>query len=96
MDVNEQLIKAAKAEDLKAVKTLLDRGADIHARNDEALRSAAHNGYLEIVQLLLEMGANYRNQKTRKFLKGILWIKRLPSSREKLINMLKVAIIHRE
>ncbi len=54
------------------------------------------NGHLEVVQLLLERGADYNDQETKRYLKNLLEVKRLPSSREELIDMLKVAIIHRE
>jgi ankyrin repeat protein len=40
------------------VRFLLDNGADVHARNNGALRAAAKAGNTEVVQLLLENGAN--------------------------------------
>ena len=38
-------------------KLLLDRGADINAWNDEALRNAAMRGRIEMVKILLDRGA---------------------------------------
>jgi hypothetical protein len=43
---------------LTHVRFLLDNGADVHARNNGALRAAAKAGNTEVVQLLLENGAN--------------------------------------
>ena len=42
----------------ETVKLLLDRGADIHAEDDQALLNAAENGNTEIVKLLLDRGAD--------------------------------------
>jgi hypothetical protein len=47
--------------DLKLVSTyeyLISIGADIHAGDDGALRSAASNGHLEVVKYLIKVGAN--------------------------------------
>ena len=41
------------------MKLLLDRGADIHAWNDQALYWAAWNGHPETVKLLLDRGAKF-------------------------------------
>ncbi|KAJ7291186.1 ankyrin repeat-containing domain protein [Mycena rebaudengoi] len=43
---------------LTHVRFLLDNGADVHAGNNGALRAASKRGYTEVVQLLLEHGAN--------------------------------------
>ena len=40
------------------IQLLLERGADIHAGNDYALRWASKNGHIEIVRVLLGNGAN--------------------------------------
>jgi len=39
-------------------KFLIESGIDIHAGDDDALRLASSNGYLEVVKVLLEAGAN--------------------------------------
>ena len=44
--------------DVEVIRELLKAGADIHAREDWALRMAAHNGHLEVVQELLKAGAD--------------------------------------
>ncbi|KAJ7291204.1 ankyrin repeat-containing domain protein [Mycena rebaudengoi] len=54
---DEKRRKLAEAR-LTHVRFLLDNGADVHARNDGALREAAKAGNTEIVQLLLENGVN--------------------------------------
>ena len=36
----------------------MSQGADIHAKNDEALRCAAENGHLEVVRYLVSQGAD--------------------------------------
>ena len=36
----------------------LENDANVHAKNDEALRYASRYGHFEVVKLLLEAGAN--------------------------------------
>jgi ankyrin repeat protein len=43
---------------LEVYKLLINKGADIHYRNDQPLADASYNGYPEIVNLLLDAGAN--------------------------------------
>ena len=45
---------------------MLDRGANIHAKNDEALCLASENNHLEIVKLLIDRGAKYTNVSQKK------------------------------
>lgn len=55
------LMLAAFRGDAAAVRALLERGADVNARDkdgDTALMFAAYKGHTEIVSLLLERGAN--------------------------------------
>src|SRR3990172_8474336 len=58
LSLDMQLIRAAEKGYLSLVKEVLDRGADIHAENDQALRWAAEKGYLDVVKLLLDRGAD--------------------------------------
>ena len=66
--VNEDLIEAAKRGDLQEVSHLLDKGADVNAKNNEgasALFLAALKGHIEIVHALLDKGADV-NAKSNK------------------------------
>jgi len=44
---------------LEVVKFLVENGANIHAKNDHALKLAAANGHFEIVKYLIVKGANF-------------------------------------
>lgn len=44
--------------DPELTKLLLEKGANVHARNDYALRRAAENEHLEVVELLIGKGAD--------------------------------------
>ena len=57
-EMDEDLIDASQYGNLDRVRSLLDRGADIHAEDDIALRDASSNGHLEVVRLLLDRGAD--------------------------------------
>jgi ankyrin repeat protein len=69
MSLEEKLIGAAKHGDSETVTLLLERGADIRAIDDLALRWAAGNGHTKTVALLLERGANI-NAKKNQGLRG--------------------------
>ena len=56
--INKQFIAASKNNQIAALESLLNQGADVHANNDYALKSAAFFGYLEVVKLLVTHGAN--------------------------------------
>ena len=43
---------------VETIKMLVEKGADIHAKDDYALSYSAGNGHLEIVKYLIEKGAN--------------------------------------
>jgi len=58
MDSKKKLSEAIKNNDLEKVKYLLERGANLRADDDFALRWAAVNGQLELVKYLLEQGAD--------------------------------------
>lgn len=66
--VNEDLLEAAKSGDEGKVKGLLDKGADINAKDANGFTSliwAAFMGHAKVVELLLDKGAN-ANAKTTK------------------------------
>jgi len=47
-----------KKINLELIKKLVSEGANVHAKDDEALLWAAENGHLEIVQYLVNVGVN--------------------------------------
>ena len=56
----EDLLVAAKAGDLAAVRQILERGADVNARDvnkETPLHDAAARGKTEVAALLIEKGA---------------------------------------
>jgi len=50
--LNEKFFWAIENDQLETVEYLVECGADFRARNDEAVRFAAENGHLEIVNYL--------------------------------------------
>jgi uncharacterized protein len=69
-DQGQALIEAAKQGDLERVRELLDKGADVNARNINdmtVLISAARGGNLEIVKLLLEKGSDINARASNGF-----------------------------
>ncbi len=55
----DEMLEQSATNGFKAgVKKALDRGADIHADNDYALRWAARAGHKDVVELLLNRGAD--------------------------------------
>ncbi len=60
-DQNERFFKAAKSNDIKTLKELLDNGIDVNVKSQygaTALTFAADKSRVEAVKLLLERGAN--------------------------------------
>jgi len=58
---DELLHKSSKLEFLPGVKRALERGADVHARDDAALRWASEKGHKDVVEVLLRAGADVRD-----------------------------------
>ncbi len=60
--IDNELIEAARVGDLDAVRAALDRGADINTKDDSfsqtALHIAASEGFVEVVEHLMERGAD--------------------------------------
>ena len=56
------LIEASKIGNLKAVKYIVEQGADIHAWSNLALRMASENGHLNIIKYLVDKGTNIHAQ----------------------------------
>ena len=59
--INENLFEASgEGNNIEAVKTLLDKGADINAKDNDgstALKLASEKGYTDIIKLLKQAGA---------------------------------------
>ena len=56
--MDNELIEASKAGDFHKVSELFEKGVNIHAQNDGALRYASQRGYLEVVKFLVDKGAD--------------------------------------
>lgn len=59
--INEELLNASIRGNIETVQTLLDKGADVNAKNNggyTALWWASFNGHADIVKLLIENGAD--------------------------------------
>ena len=52
------LINCVDDNNLELVKYLIEHGANIHARDDYAIRHSARKGYADIVSYLIGKGAN--------------------------------------
>jgi hypothetical protein len=66
-ELNDQLWEAARKGDAAAVKTLLDKGADVNAKfryGTTALFKAAERGNTDVVNVLLERGADVKVKDT--------------------------------
>jgi len=61
MSLNSELLEAARKGDARRVRELLDRGADVNARDKRGftpLHVAAVNDHVDVAKLLLEHGAD--------------------------------------
>ncbi len=57
-DISTAFVSASAGGHLEIVKYLLENGADIHHRDDNALRQATYGGRLDVVEYLISKGAN--------------------------------------
>lgn len=74
--LNDQLWEAARKGDAVAVKSLLDRGAEVNAKfryGATALSYAADKGHLEVVKILLERGADVNVRDTFYKTTPLMW-----------------------
>jgi ankyrin repeat protein len=58
INTNQMLISASENGHLQVVEYLLSIGANIHARDDYAVRWASRNGHLKVVEYLVSVGAD--------------------------------------
>lgn len=58
LSLDTQLYRESERGNLQKVRSLVERGADIHVLDDLPVRLASENGHLEIVKFLYERGAN--------------------------------------
>ena len=61
-NINEQFIESSKCDYLDMIKLFIELGADIHAKDNEAIIIASHNGHLSVVKLLIDSGADIHAQ----------------------------------
>jgi ankyrin repeat protein len=57
-ELNDQLMKAIKKNDLEAVTFYLSNGANIHFLNDEPVKWAVFQNNIPMIKLLCQAGAN--------------------------------------
>jgi hypothetical protein len=85
--INKRLIDAAKNGDLILVKKMIRYGADVHAHNDLALRSASKHNHLDVIKYLVNkccstprnenISMEERIERTRRIKNGCLKNKEL-------------------
>jgi len=57
-DLNDKLEVAVRGSNLELVKSLINKGADIHIDDDKPLRLASRYGHLAIMKYLISKGAD--------------------------------------
>ena len=57
--INDDMLECASSKgNLKIVKYLVERGADVHANDEQTLKSAYAKGYMQTARYLVEQGAD--------------------------------------
>ena len=88
-NVNSDLLTAARQGDTNQVKALLDKGADVNAKDkygDTALMGAAEAGNTDVVRVLLDKGADV-NAKSKDGVTALMYAKE--KNHTKIIEVLK-------
>jgi hypothetical protein len=76
LDLSEDLLAASRKGDVAAVKSLLDKGADVNAKSpygSTPLFFACDRGYTEIVKLLVDRGADVNVEDTFYHATALRW-----------------------
>jgi len=87
-NLGRRLIDASRLGDLDEVKSLIEQGADIHAYDDLASRWSFENGYYDVVELLLENGADIESS-----LKNIKIIRQFGTIQINISQKIKLILI---
>jgi ankyrin repeat protein len=89
---NSDLLTAAKKGRTDTVKTLLDNGAEVNAKNNYggqmALMDAAETGHTDIMKVLLEKDADI-NAKDNRGRTALMWAAK--NTDTKIVELLKLA-----
>lgn len=83
------LMDAAVEGEVDSVKVLLDKGADVNAKDNDsttALMDAALGGYIEVVQVLLDAGAD-TDAKDSDGRTAMMWAKK--EGHDEIVELLK-------
>jgi ankyrin repeat protein len=83
----ELLLAYCKTGNLQEIKQLVEKGVDLHHKNDYALRWASCYGQLEIVKYLIEKGLNLCAEDDS----ALHWA--IDAGRTKTVNYLKKQIL---
>ena len=91
---NSELIAAAFKGDTETVRLLLDKGANVNAKDEDggtALMFASVNGHTDTVKMLLKRGANpnITAKSSSGTVSALIYAKRM--GHEEIVNILKKA-----
>jgi hypothetical protein len=71
---DKELMNAIQNNNLETVRQLLDRGANLHANNEQSLRLATYESMKDMVRLLIDRGADPTKLITNPNIMKELWI----------------------